>query len=309
VVRTFQQHFPYTLLWLTHYDAEIVGSNRPFEIDEASLEGRLAPGAVAEDLGSVMMGSARDLLGYFVMGTAGMARFAQNGTVNTDDNLYLEFSAPFSIASPAVMAANVKALTAHRESLLPYVRRADDPVARAQQERRWIAQVSAARVGDAALALFLAGRRRDPALTRRVEVLEREYPSYAPGRFLAAELRSATGVEPRLLQQAFLSLVNDTGERVFVALSAVLVPVSATRASVMFVDARSRTVYGQLYVDQYDRGPFVDRFASDVIAAARQDYDRRAAAARTSGGAYPRATEVLASIRTLIEAKVRDARQ
>ena len=35
VVRTFREHFRYTMLWLTHYDAELVGSNSPIIIDEA----------------------------------------------------------------------------------------------------------------------------------------------------------------------------------------------------------------------------------------------------------------------------------
>ena len=85
VVKTFQQHFPHTLMWLTHYDAVLVGSNSPFLIDEAELQRRIAEPAVAADLKKVLMGSATDLLSYFVMGTEGMKRFAQNGTVNTDD--------------------------------------------------------------------------------------------------------------------------------------------------------------------------------------------------------------------------------
>ena len=46
------------MMWLTHYDAEIVGSNAPFVIDEADLERRIAEPAVAGDLKRVMMGSA-----------------------------------------------------------------------------------------------------------------------------------------------------------------------------------------------------------------------------------------------------------
>ena len=116
IVKTFQQHFTHTLLWLTHFDAELVGSNAPFVLDEPQLQRRLAAPAVAGDMQRVMMGSAADLLSYFVMSTEEMKRFSQGGTLNTDDNLYLEFSAPFSIAAPALMAANVEALTARRES-------------------------------------------------------------------------------------------------------------------------------------------------------------------------------------------------
>ena len=133
VVRTFQQHFPHTMLWLTHYDAVMVGSNAAFAIDEAELERRIAEPAIAGDLRKVSMGSATDLLSYFVMGTEGMKRFGQHGTLNTDDHLYLEFSAPFSIANPAVMAANVESIAARRESILPYVKPAADTEAREAQ--------------------------------------------------------------------------------------------------------------------------------------------------------------------------------
>jgi hypothetical protein len=89
-VRTFREHFAHTLLWLTHYDAALVGSNSPLLIDEAELARRMAAPAVGADLRKVMMGSATDLLSYFVMGTDGMARFSRDGIVNTDDRLYLE---------------------------------------------------------------------------------------------------------------------------------------------------------------------------------------------------------------------------
>jgi spermidine synthase len=65
------------MLWLTHKDAEIVGSNAPIVIDEAELARRIAGPAIAEDLKRVMMGSAADFLSYFVMGTGGMQKFSQ----------------------------------------------------------------------------------------------------------------------------------------------------------------------------------------------------------------------------------------
>ena len=109
-----------------------------------------------------MMGSAHDFLSYFVMGTEGMKRFARDGTLNTDDNLYLEFSAPFSIASPALVAANVAAITASREGIVPYLRPAADAGAAAARRQGWDRQLAAARVGDAALTLFLGREQERP---------------------------------------------------------------------------------------------------------------------------------------------------
>jgi spermidine synthase len=308
IVRTFREHFPHTLLFLTHYDAELVGSREPFAIDEAEIERRIAAPAVAGDLRPVMMGSATDLLSYFVMGTAGMARFAQAGVLNTDDNLYLEFSAPFSIANPALMAANVRAIAAHRESILPYLKPAPDEAGRQAQRERWAYQRAAAEVGDPALALFLEGARSDPAFRQLLGRLRRDFPWYAPGRFLQAEDQAASAMEPRLLGQLALSLANDDGAAAMVEVSSVLVPVSRTRASIMFVDNRARTVFGQVFVDDYERDRRADRLAGDVLGALHAAYEREVRAAAARGEGLPPARETLQRIRSVIEEKIAGAR-
>jgi spermidine synthase len=304
VVRTFQQHFAHTLVWLTHYDAVIVGSNSKFVIDEADLDRRMAEPAVAADLKRVNMGSAADLLSYFVMGTEGMRRFAQDGILNTDDRLYLEFSAPFSIATPSVMAANVDALAAHRENMLPYLRPEADPGARAEQRARWDLQLAAGRMGDSALALFLGRSPLDPEFTLSLRRLNQEYPWYAPGKALWTEYETAMAMEPRLLQQASFPLRNEDGGTIVVELSAVLVPVSRTRASIMFVDNRARTVYGQLYVNDYNRDETANRVAVDVMKAIRTAYDRDTMAAREGTRSLPSAASTLRRIKAVISARV-----
>lgn len=309
IVRTFREHFPHTLLFLTHYDAELLGSREPFAIDEAELERRIAAPDVGRDLGKVMMGSATDLLSYFVMGTAGMARFAQAGVLNTDDNLYLEFSAPFSIANPALMAENVRAIAAHRESLLPYLKPAPDAAGREAQRERWSYQLAAARVGDPALALFLQGARTDPAFRQLLGRLRRDYPWYAPGRFLQAEDQAAALMEPRLLGQLSLALANDDGGTATMEVSSVLVPVSRTRASIMFVDNRARVVFGQMYVDDYERDGVAHRLAGDVLGAVHATYEREVREAAGRGAPLPLAREMVPRIRSVIGSKVESVRR
>jgi spermidine synthase len=304
VIRTFQRHFPHTMMWLTHYDAVLVGSHSAFVIDEADLERRIADPAVSGDLKRVTMGSASDLLSYFVMGTEGMARFGQNGTLNTDDRLYLEFSAPFSIATPSVMADNVAAIGAHRESILPYVKPAADPAARASQRETWALQLAAGRAGDPALALFLGGSPGDPAFQQALRRLNLEYPWYAPGRALWGEYQNAMALEPRLLQQAAFQFMTVDERVTAVEMSAVLVPVSRTRASIMFVDNRARTVYGQVYVDEYDRDGRAGRIAADVLTAIRAAYDQDAAAARDRGQGLPPVAATTERFKTVIRGKV-----
>jgi spermidine synthase len=305
VVATFRQHFPHTLLWLTHYDAEIVGSADPFVIDEAALNQRLAEPAIAADLKPVTMGSAEELLSYFVMGTDGMKRFAEHAQLNTDDRPYLEYSAPFSIATPSVMESNVVALSALRESILPYLKPEPDPAARESQQERWGEQLTAARMGDHALALFLGRGATDPDAAVALRRVILEHPVYAPGRALWTEHEAAMALEPRLLEQASFRFVNDIGHPVVVQISAVLVPVSKTRASIMFVNNHAHAVYGQAYMDDYDREERAVKFSGDVMSAIRAAYDRIAMATSDSKSGLPPADPTLKSIRGVITTKVR----
>jgi spermidine synthase len=302
VVRTFQTSFTHTLLWLTHYDAHLIGSNDPLPIDEAELARRMAAPGVAGDLRAVMMGSPADFLSYFVMGTRGMRDFAATGVLNTDGRLYLEFSAPFSIAAPALMEANVLALTAHRERLLPYLRASDDPAMREAQERRWTAQYEAARVADPALARFLGRKRDHLQFTGGLAALERVFPSYAPGRFLRSEHQALLALEPRALHAERLTFVNEHGAPVIVEITAVLVPVSETRAAVMFVDNRARVVYGQRYVDDYRTSDAVSRLVADVTDTIRAQYGRETDGTKTP----PTEASAMPRIQRAIEFTVKD---
>ena len=118
VAKTFSQNFKYAMAWMTQYDAELIGSNDPIVIDEAELERRIARPLIAAELGAVMMGTATDFLSYFVMGGKAIREFSRDGILNTDDNLYLEFSTPESVGQN-VMGINVNAITQYRESILP----------------------------------------------------------------------------------------------------------------------------------------------------------------------------------------------
>jgi len=102
VVKTFREYFKYTMLWLTHYDAELVGSNSPILIDEAALERRIAEPAIYGDLSKVMMGSATDFLSYFVMGTEGMKKFSHGGLLTRMITSTLNFQPPFP--SPPILS-------------------------------------------------------------------------------------------------------------------------------------------------------------------------------------------------------------
>ncbi|HEY6009893.1 MAG TPA: fused MFS/spermidine synthase [Nitrospirota bacterium] len=180
VVKTFSRNFKYTMAWLTVYDVELVGSNSPIIIDEAELQKRINYPSISFDLQSVMMGSADDFLGYFVMGSEGTQAFTKGAIVNTDDNLYLEFSSPFSYDSTFLEADNMASLLKHRESIIPYLADPGDPALRQRQLKKWRAAEMALPLVDNAHTLILRNRISTPEFQDLMKTLDRESPSFAP---------------------------------------------------------------------------------------------------------------------------------
>ncbi|MBI2902400.1 MAG: fused MFS/spermidine synthase [Candidatus Methylomirabilis oxyfera] len=99
ILNTFRQVFPHSTLWRTlQADYLLVGTASPLRVDYALLERRIAGSpTVREDMASLRLGSALDLLTLFVMDEAALARFVQGSPVNTDDKPLLEFAAPMSL--------------------------------------------------------------------------------------------------------------------------------------------------------------------------------------------------------------------
>ncbi len=175
IVRTFSEQFRYIMLWLTISDAEMIGSNQPFMIDVRRLKQKMSVPAVARDLDRIFIRSWRDLLPYFLTGTEGARAFAVNGTVNTDDNMYLELSAPYSIGDISVEWRNVQGLTRHREPLFPYIVNGDyreDP--------------QAVSLFDRAHQLYLANAGGSPEFAEVASELNIRYPRYSPWMALSS---------------------------------------------------------------------------------------------------------------------------
>ncbi len=308
VVRTFREHFRYTMLWLTQSDAELVGSNSPILIDEAELDRRIAEPTIFGDLGRVTMGSATDFLSYFVMGTEGMKNFSNGGVLNTDNNLYLEFSAPFSIATQSVMETNVHTIIKYRESILPYLVTPKGKMAQAEQQRRWANHPEAVEMTGRALGFFLGGRLNTSEFKKSMEELDKKFPGYAPARFLKSEVQRALSMGPRLLQSTAFLLLNEGGLKSMTEISAVLVPISKKRASIMFVDNKARVIYGQLYVSDYDESDFVNRFVNEVMVHIRAVYQKEVENALRQGGTLPLAEPALGKIKETIAGEVQKDR-
>ncbi len=304
VVRTFSESFRHVLIWLTHYDAEIVGSNEPFVLDEAALARRMARPEIAKDLASVFMGTPEQFLSYFIMGPEGVRRYAAGAVVNTDDNLFLEFSAPESMGLGHLMGENVAALARERESLLPYLAPAGGDAARAEQRTRWERNLATARLYDRAHALYLWGDDGSEfqGLVARVE---EGFPGYGPSLFLRRQIENAKAAMPRLIEQVSFPVAIAGGQRML-RLSAVAMRIGDSRAVVMFVDNDRREIYGERYIDA---GPdtldlLVARFASDNTASLRSEYLQMAEEARRRGEAAPSEGDAVRRLKRRVEAAV-----
>jgi spermidine synthase len=305
VVRTFQQAFTHTVLWLTQYDAELVGSNAPIVIDEERLAQRLAAPVVAADLAMVEMGSVDDFLSYFVAGTEGLRSFSSLGVVNTDHNLRLEFSAPRSVAVGRVMGDNVLALTRHREVVSEYMTPLLSSEQQAARKARWDRLLRAARIYDRAHAQFLWDQASSDDFRVALGTLEKSFPDYAPGRFLKGEYLALKRGEPRLLASEVFELLAPAGRRRRVEISAVEVRVGTSRGAVIFVDNAVREVYGQRYEDgsTEELDAALPAFAGEVLATLREVYEQEAAAATSRGLVLPPEQATLDRLRAAVAAK------
>jgi spermidine synthase len=300
VVKTFTGVFPYTMLWLTHNDSAIVGSNAPIILDEAELEKRISAPLVREDLGRIMMGSARDFLSYFVMGKPGMEAFGAGGILNTDDNLYLEFAAPLSMGKSFLMGRNAEEIARYRESVLPYLVPAPGGKAQEEQVREWSLIQEATFLYDKAHTLFLRGLYSSSEFLNLLEGIEMRYPWYGPGRFLKREYSVSVSMEPRPLKQVSFAFDDGRGGRRIVEITAVMSRVSAEMTLVDFVDNNARVIYGQLRIPGRSDDDAVMLMTDRVMERLRHVYDGEAETARKQGRRYPAAESVLEKMRDII---------
>lgn len=306
VVKTFGENFKYTMMWLTHDDAELIGSNSPIMIDEEELERRIQISGVFTDLNKVQMDSAKDFLSYFVMGTEGMKAFGKNGRINTDDNLYLEFSAPLSIGKGSLMEQNTNAIVRYRENLSAYMQLAVEEESRKEQMKSWDAYNKAAKVYDRAHALFLGGHFSSIEFKHLMDNLDKNYPWFAPGRFLKNELASEVAKEPQLIKKFDFTLLNESGNRTEVEIAAVLSRISDEMVVVDFVESRARIVFGHLSIPGTYRDEFINRFVNDVMNSIEAIYLQEKDIALEQGKAHPFSKVTMDKIRKVISNKIRE---
>lgn len=304
VVRTIRENFAYTMIWVTHYDAEIIASNSPLLIDEQSLQQRISNREIAGDLRQIKMASAENFLSFFVMGTAGATAYSSSGKLNTDDNLYLEFSAPRSIGLNHLRASNLVDLLAHREKIIPYLHAPDSSVARAQQHQRWEANHQAALLQDKTHILDMAGQQLTYQFTEIASQLENRYPRYAPWRFQQDESGDERGGKAEMLKELELDCRNETGTATRARFAAILVRKHSKLARVFFVDDNSRTVFGKLRIRGSGQEAYIEKFVTNLFTEVRAIYAAETAQAAATGNPLPSVLTLFPKIKTVVELRI-----
>jgi len=304
VVRTIRENFTYSMIWVTHYDAEIIASNSPIIIDEKELARRISSESVTGDLRQIKMGSAEDFLSYFVMGSEGAKAYSREGRINTDDNLYLEFSAPRSIGLEYLREANLSDILKYREKILPYLKNELHEEGKKSQRARWEANYQAALLEDKAHLLDMTGKQMTYQFTEIATELENRYPRYAPWRFIKEESGNERGGTPRILQELDLQLIDEDGEPVEAEICAIVVRKNSSWARVFFVDNRTKTVFGKLRVKGAGREAYIENFAKAVMTDLRRIYSDESGNAAESGRKAPSVFTLFPRIKTMVEARI-----
>ncbi|MBK9470819.1 MAG: fused MFS/spermidine synthase [bacterium] len=259
VVRTFRTAFPHTQVWLTHYDAHLVGSDRPLGFDRGQLERRLSRPQLREALARVDMATADDLIDFFQFGDRGGAAFAAGGVVNTDDNLHLEFSAPHSTGVALRMAENVEALAQHREA----------PGQATDTRGEAAATLLAGNIYDRLHALYFRQEQREPEFAGLQDRLRTVDPGFAPARLLDRVVARDVRAVPRPVAYTRLTVLESDGTQANLDITAITMRTGTGRAALLFVDNAERSIYGETYLAAGESAldARIAAVAADVLSA------------------------------------------
>jgi spermidine synthase/Flp pilus assembly protein TadD len=121
-IASFLEQFEYATLWQASTDALLIGSNAPIGVDLDALAARVAEPRVSRQLARIGLDEPLSFLAEFTMDRSAMERISKGATVNTDDNLHLEFSSPYAIGSGQIVARNVVRIDGYRTDATAVVR-------------------------------------------------------------------------------------------------------------------------------------------------------------------------------------------
>jgi spermidine synthase len=102
VIGTFARAFPHTTVWQSSHDTILIGSLTPPRLDLDDLSRRLAQPKVRQQLERVGLADPYAFAAELGMDPSAVRGYTEDAILNSDDNLYLEFSSPLHIGHQAV---------------------------------------------------------------------------------------------------------------------------------------------------------------------------------------------------------------
>jgi len=99
IIGSFAQNFRYVSIWNAATDFALVGSNSPISLEVENLSKRLTELDVRRQLEWVDLNDSKKFLARLAVENTGINIYSEDATINTDDNLYLEFSSPLAIGN------------------------------------------------------------------------------------------------------------------------------------------------------------------------------------------------------------------
>lgn len=171
ILAAFRKSFPSVLVFETLQGADflVVGSDRPLSLDLSAIDEQLREFRVRVDLERIGVRSAIDIAGMLQTGGTAVDRLADGAQRNTDDNGYVEFTAPRTLYLDSE-DANLAMLQGHDadpvSAISALVRTDDDPSRfRLEIARRWVLRGHADRARNGLTGLS------DPELQKEAAAL------------------------------------------------------------------------------------------------------------------------------------------
>jgi spermidine synthase len=205
VVASFADAFPHATLWQTSQDALLIGSHAPLKVDLALLTRRLAQPRVARQLSLIGLETPLAFLSEFALDPEAVRAYAAGAPINSDDNLYLEFSSPLHEGSEDLQT-NIRSINRTRQTAeamltdwpLHFASREE---MRAEFDRYRSAKSETLEAELASIAASpTAPASGSESTSERLRAVLNELPEYGPARAL---------LSIRLTQRALMALRRD----------------------------------------------------------------------------------------------------
>ncbi len=120
LVSTFVSVFPHSTMWFTKWDAIMIGSDERLSIDFENLKNRLNNKKLLESLKEIGMSNPFQLLSTFMMDEDDLHKFIDGVPIVTDDNPYVEFTAPrIHHIGTSVKGRNLLNMLKYRKPVIP----------------------------------------------------------------------------------------------------------------------------------------------------------------------------------------------